>query len=208
MASTCADYAWLKQECGGWIETGYAFALVRNVEPGELLDLIGAGEERITTVGIEGEGSVAADWEHGLAGAAGAAMVSDEWCALAQCHSEWFCVDPATIEPIAVTHDWVAHASNINALSTFQWGEGGSLRTTFDPLISHPPLNYTYGGREPGALLDLVREVGGIRLEDGPIEDFIAGCFALADRITGVTITAEQLRTMEFMTASTERFRG
>jgi hypothetical protein len=75
MSARYSDYTWVDDEFPGWLETGYGLAFVCDVEPEQLLDELGADTHRIITVGVEGDGSLAADWEHGINSAVGAARV-------------------------------------------------------------------------------------------------------------------------------------
>lgn len=204
MSAVYTDYTWVDDEFPSWVETGYGLAFVRDIGPEQLLNELGADTHRIITVGVEGDGSLAADWEHGITSAVGAAQVDDQWCVLAECHSGWVGVDHRKVAPIAAQHDWIYHGSNINAVSHFQWWAAGALKTRFEPGSGYFPDD-RFDGYEPGALLDLVKEVGGIRLdEEEPRKNYRAACFALGERLTGVKVTAASLHSMNFLTAAVE----
>ena len=204
--ATWRDYSWVGIEFPGWVETGYGLSLVRNIGPEKLLDLLEADQRRITTVGVEGPGSLAADWEHGIDRAVGVATVSDEWCILAECHSGWVYADRNKVAPVAAEHEWVAHGTNFNAASRFLWWHDGVLRSAFEPgMVYDTDQEVALGAQQPGQLSEVVESVGGIRLdEDDRRGDFRAASFALAERISGVPLTAEQLKSIELLTASVD----
>lgn len=99
-------------------------------------------------------------------------------------------VSDSLVAPLARGTRLVSHFRNVNAVDRFCWYEDGELRTTFEPLF---PTQRS--GAAPDELVEVMEEVG-FDLRSGDERDFsmhTQATFALAERLTGVRLTAELL---------------
>lgn len=104
--------------------------------------------------------------------------------------------------PVIDEHEVVTHFSNINALSRFVWWRDGEQQASFEPMS--PAWDLESARKSPTAesstVLQLIPQVGGIDVEESeePRTDFfhIEGCFALAERLTGIEVTKEMMMMM------------
>jgi hypothetical protein len=195
LAATADDYAWFAERPHGLAEA-YCLTLARGLTPAEFLARIGARAERapLSGVGALFEPSMELWNDFPDAGmligvttlAAGAAGAAD-WTMGVEVNG-FLGVTPELIAPLSAGTRAVSHFSNLSA-SRFCWAEDAQVRLSFETLFP--------GWREgdtPDALLDDMREAGFDLSDDGdntghPNES----AFALAERLTGVRVTAELL---------------
>lgn len=203
--ATAADYGWIRSATSPFryaLGSGYVLTLVRGVSPAELLALAGAEP----TGGCEGldelieqhrellEEPDDGDGPYVLAGACAVPGEKGDWTlALALGGDSW---PPGFMETLSAGTRAVSHSSNGGKpMHFFHWYENGELRTEFE----WPPVR---SGSTPDELNNLICEVGlGLTDEDASRADRKAAVFALAERLTGVRVTAELLALAEYRTA-------
>ncbi|WP_436776437.1 DUF6461 domain-containing protein [Yinghuangia sp. YIM S09857] len=96
--------------------------------------------------------------------------------------------------PASAGTRWISHFVNINGVDTFLWAEDGNLRLAFEPTF--PESRW---GSDPDGHLDAMRAVGfDFALE--PPDDYAPAqaCFAFAEHLTGVALTADTFRDTTF----------
>src|SRR5205823_14898736 len=108
----------------------------------------------------------------------------------------WIGTLPAVIVPLSQGTRLVSHYRNVNALDFFKWVEDGEVRLSFEPLF--PSV------REGSRADDVVEVMGqvGFDLREGPertFEHHTEAAFALAEHLTGVTVTPALLSTSDFL---------
>ncbi|MDV9169421.1 DUF6461 domain-containing protein [Streptomyces sp. W16] len=202
--ATAADYGWIRSSSSPFsypLESGYTLVLVRGVSPAELLAVAGA-EPRGVCEGLdelieqhlelidESDG-----WDACvLAGACTVPGEEGDWTlALALGGDFW---PLGFMETLSAGSRVVTHSSNGGKpMHFFHWYENGELRTEFEwPTVRR--------GSSPDELNSLICEVGlGLTDEEASRVDRKAAVFALAERLTGVRVTAELLKLAEYQTA-------
>jgi hypothetical protein len=97
-------------------------------------------------------------------------------------------VTPDVLVPLSAGTCAVSHYAS-EGVSSFYWAENGEIRLSFRPLDAA-----SREGTDPDALLAAMQEVGFDVSEDGDNLDHPdAAAFALAERLTGVRVTADML---------------
>ncbi|MFC7307786.1 DUF6461 domain-containing protein [Streptomyces monticola] len=193
-AATAADYRWLKERFSGLAEA-YCLSLVRDRTPDELLSHIGA-TPYIHVKGVEELLEPAYDaWdEHDGEQLFVAVARLGDWTLMVEPNG-YLGAFGEVLGPLSRGTTAVSHFRNVNALDHFHWYEDGELRLHFEPLFA-----FERDGSTPDALTDVMRDVG-FDLSDGDERDYslhTEAVFALAERLTGVRLTAELLATVEF----------
>jgi len=204
--ATAADYGWIRDFSSPFryaLESGYTLTLVRGVPPEQLLALAGA-EPRGVCEGADElierhqellEESEGQDGPYVLAGACAVPGEEGDWAlVLALGGDSW---PPGFMETLSAGTRAVSHSSNGGKpMEFFHWYENGELRTHFEwPRVR--------GGSTPDELNSLICEVGlGLTDEEISRADRKAAVFALAERLTGVRVTAELLALAEYRTAA------
>jgi hypothetical protein len=199
---TAADYGWIRATSSMFkyaLEAGYTLTLVRGVAPAELLALAGA-EPRGVCEGIrelieqhQEFLDETDDWpESFLAGAFTVRGAGGDWT-LALDFGGDLGTRPRLLEALSAGTRVVSHSSNGGKpMDFFHWYENGELRTTFEW-----PAHRT--GSTPDELNAVMREVGLNPAGDqAPDVDRKAAVFALAERLTGVQVTAQLLADAEY----------
>lgn len=126
---------------------------------------------------------------------------------LIQHNSEYLGVTDDLFRPVIEKHAVVSHFSNVNAKSRFVWWRDGQREISFEPMFPSWDLDRARSTTTNGSstLFDLMSEVGGFALEetDEPRSEFfhIEASFALAERLTGIPVTKEMIKTAEFTVA-------
>lgn len=196
MAARAHDYTWFTSD----FPDAYCITLVQGLTPEEFLSRIGAEVEPHTrdAEGLEGlcsdvsfDGGV-----HRLpiattavAGDGGLWTLGVEWNGFAGVMDE-------IMEPASVGTRILSHFRNENAADYFRWHEDGEVRLEFEPLFA-----YARWGSEADSIAEQMRE-SGFDLSDAQDRDFelhTEACFALAERLTGVHLTAETLLRAQFV---------
>ncbi len=200
--TTARDYGWVKGRFPGLAEA-YCVTLVRGVAPGALLERLGADDLGKVVVGAEDLTEWAYDlWdeEDGDRLPVGVSAVG-EWTLMVEANG-YVGVTEKLVGPASAGTTLVSHFVNVNAVDHFQWYEDGDLRLTFEPLF---PFNRS--GSDPDGLVDAMREAG-FDLSDGEDREYRHGgeaAFALAERITGVRLTAELLGSARYICGLVDR---
>jgi hypothetical protein len=216
MATTYQDYLWFNDEkFGGWRANGHVVSLIRDATADGVLDALGAVGRRRTGVGYDGFRQRSLEFEMlGLVPrttqtvqTVGVADIGEGWVLLIQQNSEYLGVDDKLFGPVITHHEVVSHFSNVNANSRFVWWRDGQRQISFDAMSPTMDLEHarTASPVESATVLRLIAEVGGIDLDDyyGTRTEFfhIEGCFALAERLTGVGVSKDLLESTEFTVA-------
>ncbi|WP_326648683.1 MULTISPECIES: DUF6461 domain-containing protein [unclassified Streptomyces] len=193
--TTAADYLWFGEDFDDLAEA-YCVTLVRGLSPRTLLARLGAEDEvRVTGVQALIEPAYdACDTHDGDRLFVGVTAVGD-WALMVEPNG-WLGVTDEAVAPISRGTTVVPHFRNINAVDHFNWFEDGELRLHFEPLFP-----YGRDGSDPDGLVDTMRKVG-FDLSEGGGRDYALhteATFAPAERITGVLLTPELLRTSEFV---------
>ncbi|WP_262402355.1 DUF6461 domain-containing protein [Actinomadura sp. CNU-125] len=197
MAPTATDYRWIS-EYRELLE-GYCAVLVRGItvqqflrdmqaEPLGELSGYAALEERSTEVFAEYRRNRSGGRRY-LIGAASVPGDQGEWVLGLEVHGA-LGVRDHLVAPLARGTRLVSHFRNVNADDRFCWYEDGELRTSFEPML---PIHRA--GSAPDGLVESMAEVG-FELrgwDDREPSLHTEAAFALAERLTGVRVTAELL---------------
>ncbi|NMO03840.1 hypothetical protein HH308_21745 [Gordonia sp. TBRC 11910] len=189
---TSADFGWFAESFPGLDECGYCLTLVSNVDADGLLSALGAHRiGDVTGVGELNEPSYTAWDEYGGDElVVGVATLDDGWAMMLE-ENGYLGITGTLMQPVSVGREIVAHYRNVDALDHFVWWRDGIDELSFEPLFAT-----SRSGAQPDGLLDVMRDVG-FRVDDPDTAvtefDHTAAAFALAERITGVTITADLL---------------
>lgn len=219
MATTYQDYLWFNdEEFGGWQANGHVVSLIRDATADGVLDALGAVGRRRTGVGYDGFGQRAMEFEDlGLTRpnlyasptvqTVGVADIGDGWVLLIQHNSDYLGIDDTLFGPVVRHHEVVSHYSNVNANNRFVWWRDGQQVVSFEPMSPTMDLEWARATApdDVETVLALIAEVGGIDLDDyyGTRTEFfhIEGCFALAERLTGVLVSKDLIESTEFIVA-------
>lgn len=181
-----ADYAWFREESFGLAGT-YCFTHVQGLTAEELRRRFGAvpagevtGLHAITETGPEDRTYVAV-------------TELDGW-ALAVEPDGFLGVTPEAITRLAEGTRLVAHFRDVDAHEGFRWWEHGVERLSFEPHLPH-----RRGGTDADApgTPELLTACG-FDLGGESTGGHTAATFALAERLTDVRLTPEQLATLTF----------
>lgn len=198
MDSTATDYLWFEEDFPD-LADAYCFTLVHKLMPADIIQRLSG------------------DDEPALTGASALVEAAHELCCRSDGARQLIAMTTLgawtlMIEPsgyLGVTEDralpasagttWISHFTNVNALDLFLWAQDGVVRLTFEPMFPD-----TRWGSTPDELLDLMHRVG-FRFRDDPNPDLSPlAAFALADHLSGITITPELLRETTFTCGSTK----
>lgn len=190
MSATAADYAWFEDRPAA-LSQAYCLTLARGLTPAEFLARISARPEQART-GVDAlfEPSMGMDEQLGDVRFIGVTTVTGEgadW-ALGIEVNGFLGVTEEVIVPLSAGTAVVSHYRNVNALDHFYWIEDRDIRLDFEPLFASDRR-----GSASDAVMDAMREAGFDLLDDGETEEPTAAAFALAERLTGVRVTAELL---------------
>jgi hypothetical protein len=200
------DYLWT-EDWPFFTSDGYCLALVGNSTPEDVLSKLSALDDRLTVTGVRDAFITGYDLgeRHGVDGdgrqLAAVADAGDGWTIMIQAPG-YIGISQLSMGRIIVDHEVVAHGAD-----RFVWWSGGAQRISFEPLLPQSDLRGVLADRQPEEsrtyIIGLIDEVGGIDLAETPGREFhhVAGSFALAERLTGVRITAELLTGSRFMVA-------
>ena len=208
---TYHDYLWLQPYLDKRFAFGYCVAVIPGRSPAEVLSLLGAASSHsdsdvhLEAVGVAEVGEVELDLADqavavGFGGVhvIAVAAIDGDNTLLIQLNGGSFAVTEALMRPLLPEHEVVAHSLSVNADSQFIWWSNGERVAAFELFGSGPVI-----GDE--RVVDLIWEVGGIGIDDDalnePGEHAMEGAFALAERITGVAVTAELFEAGPFTVA-------
>jgi hypothetical protein len=193
--TTAADYQWFADRPYGLAEA-YCLTLVRGLTPAGFLGRVGARPgPRYAGLGpmFEPSMDVGGDGTELLIGVTPVPGMGGEWALRAEVNGYL----GATVEVLRALSAGTVAVSvyrNFNATNRFYWAEDGDLRLDFTP--AEPRYR---DGSTPDAVLGLMRQVGfDLDDEDGMLEGSDEAALALAERLTGVRLTAEVLEGATF----------
>jgi hypothetical protein len=191
MAATAADYEWIEQSA---LSGAYCLTLARELSPEAFLARIGAEADRRYTGLRELVQPSMALWEGEEAGESLLMAVTvatgegGSW-ALGVEINGFLGVSEELIVPLSMDTTVVSHYESQAGPNRFYWLQDGDILLHFLPL---DPAERE--GSAPDAAIDAMREVGFDLAEDSDsIGISTAAAFALAERLTGVRVTAEML---------------
>jgi hypothetical protein len=194
------DYLWFSEQFP-YFADAYCLTFVQGLGAAEVLERIDA--ERIgDTVGLqEFVGARPIDFD-GVTFYVGATEV-DVWTMLVE-ENGYLGVTPEVIGPLSTGTQVVSHFRNVNAVDYFYWMVNGDLRLSFEPLFP----SRRSGSDADGQLDAMLR--AGFDLSDAEDRDFslhTEAAFALAERLTGVRVTAELLESADYLCGMAPRQR-
>ena len=201
------DYLWV--EGHSWLNSdGYCLALVEGTTSLAALAALRASDDKLVRRGARKAFRDAYDLgeAHGVDGVdtqlVAAADLGGGWAMLLQAPG-YIVISPVPLTPLVAEHDVVGHGSD-----RFVWWTQGQQRISFEPLLPVSDLTGVLADRQPAdgraEIISMIGEVGGIDLNETPGREFhhVAGSFALAERITGVTVDEAFLTDAEFVIAA------
>lgn len=211
---TYRDYVWLRPYFDTSFANGYCAAVIRKCAPDEVLRLLGAETLQSEAVGLaevaEVEGELS---EQTIPGpghpVVAVTSVGGDSTLLLQLNGGSFAITEELMRPLLMGHEVVSHYRSVNADGRFRWWTDGDLIADFDPVLPELPSRLGPATAQD-RVVDLIREVGGIRIDDSGQDDPAEynsgeGAFALAERITGVEVTAALLDSAVFTVAVVDR---
>jgi hypothetical protein len=191
MTATYADYEWISDRPEGLFDA-YCLTLARALTPDEFLARIDARPDTSRT-GVDELFAPSMElWERfpdaGLMIGVTVVRGGEADWALGLEVNGFLGVTPEVLVPLSAGTRVVSHYAS-EGVSSFYWAEDGEIRLSFKPLDVE-----SREGAEPDALLDTMQEVGFDLSDDGDNLDHPeAAAFALAERLTGVRVTADML---------------
>jgi hypothetical protein len=196
VTATHHDYDWINTWGNRVFRDAYCFTLISDMTPAQLLDRL-AVEHKATVVGAENTIEPAyAAWDvHDGDGCYVAATTVDHWTLMFEPNG-YIGVTPEIVVPLSRAARLVSHFRNVNAVDHFYCYEDGDLRLHFEPLFAA-----SRDGTDADTLGPVLADVG-FDLRDTPertIANHTEAAFALAERLTGVQVTASLLSTSEFL---------
>ncbi len=201
MNATAADYRWLGDHCPDLVEA-YCATLVRAVSPEEAIGRLRArADGRVRGIGALVEAAARAWKESGGDRHFLGLCAVDGWTLMMEPNGYLGSLGEAAV-PLSRGTELVAHFRNVNAVDHFSRYVDGELRLHFEPLFPHER-----DGADPDGAVALMREVGfDLRDDSADVEATTEAAFALAERLTGVRLTAGLLDGAEFLTGSVPVF--
>jgi hypothetical protein len=200
--AVAADYAWIEAEEDEGLFSAYCLTLVRGVTPQEFMDRLGA---RIMFDALELGGEFTdlsfqywGEPHHGNVQFIGATTVAGDggdWTLAVEVNGH-LGVTPPVVVPVSAGTRLVSHRYNGgNAFGSFYWIEDRDVRLHFEPLFA-----CDRDGSTPDALLEDMKQIGFDLAEDPEdIGPTTTAAFALAERLTGVRVTAAMLDDAVFL---------
>ncbi|WUD77058.1 DUF6461 domain-containing protein [Streptomyces sp. NBC_00510] len=193
--ATADDYHWFEADFARLAEA-YCITLVRGITPAEVLQVLKA-EVRGHGIGVatlDEHAYETAQVHEGTHGYLGVAPLHG-WTVMVEPNGYIGTLDGA-LSHLSAGRTVVSHFRNVNAVDHFNWFENGKPRLHFEPLFP-----YHRDGSDPESLVTAMREVG-FATEEGSPDDLdvvTAATFALAERVTGIRLTPEFLKSTQFI---------
>jgi hypothetical protein len=161
----------------------FSLAFVRGVDP---LDAMRRAGGLPDTLAERTPGQIAElhDYDHGYPEVV-SALALGEWTVLLQPNGFWMVHQ---VEALSRGTEAVAVSRHDYATSSFGHAVDGTLVGGFD--VNYPPTHY---GADTGRLLDLMREAGFDPDDEDGCDDGVSRALSLAELITGVAPTFDQL---------------
>ena len=211
--ATYRDYAWISEEA--WIQNAYCLTLISAIEPNDVLTNLHARRSRPVAVGVDdalleadelAEDQQLSVTDHQVAAVAAA---GNGWTLMIQSNGYIGTTD-SVMAPLTAGHEVVAHSQTVNGDNQFAWWRDGKRQVLFSP--SNPTWELTGAGTAHqgsaaavARIMELINDVGGIELHKPPEgrteHHHVEGAFALAEQLTGVTVTPRLLVTSSFTVA-------
>ncbi|WP_396446385.1 DUF6461 domain-containing protein [Actinomadura sp.] len=196
MGPTAADYLWFEDRFPDLAEA-YCFTFVRDLLPSEILQRLSGREEPALT-GASALVDAAYELFDQPDGTRQLIAMTrlGPWTLMIEPNG-YLGVSEEIALPASAGTSWISHFTNINALDAFLWAEDTVTRLSFEPMFPD-----TRGGSTPDEHLDLMKRIG-FHFEDDPEPDLSPwAAFALAEHLTGVTLTPELLQETTFTCGS------
>ncbi|WP_034518051.1 DUF6461 domain-containing protein [Actinomadura rifamycini] len=201
MPAAADDYRWIYEKPFGELIEGYCATLVRGMTPQDFLRAMRAEADGDLRGYAELSNRTWACWDEFeddrlLIGATVVPGDGGDWVLGLEING-YLGIQRRLVEPVSRGTRLISHFRNVNAVGDFNRWEDGELRTEFEPLF---PTQR--GGAAPDELVPLMAEVGFDLDEHREQVDFdpTACAFALAERLTGVRLTADVLSDATFST--------
>ncbi|UKY52001.1 DUF6461 domain-containing protein [Streptomyces inhibens] len=222
------DHLWFEERFPDLAEA-YCITLAHGLPPAELLRRLGGREEPLYATGPTGTTAVV-DAAFDLLGRSDgtrqliALTTVGRWTVAIEPNG-YLGVTEERALPASSGTRWISHFANINGVDTFLWAEDTTNRLCFEPTFPE-----SRGGSTPDALLDVMRgmgfpldpqardateappaleaqetqETGDFVVSDhfDGSEHALPAAFALAQHLTGVTLTPELLQNTPFVCGS------
>jgi Family of unknown function (DUF6461) len=197
MNTTASDYIWFEERFPDLAEA-YCFTLVRELNPSEILERLGGREEPPLTGMTAAVDAAFALFERSDAARQLIAMTAiGPWTLMIEPNG-YLGVTEEKVLPASAGTSWISHFTNVNAVDLFLWAEDTVMRLGFEPMF--PDERW---GTTPDERLDLMHRIGFHFGEDSPETDLSSlAAFALAEHLTGVTLTPELLQETTFTCGS------
>lgn len=201
MTRTGADYTWFEDDFPD-LAAAYCLTLVRDLSPTEVTSRL-EGKPEAPLRGVSAV--VDATFDQYARAQGDQPMIAlttvGDWTLLIEPNG-YLGVDETRALPASSGTTWVSHFVNVNSVGTFLWIADQETRTRFDPLF--PDERW---GSTPDALLGAMQHIGFPFGEDEAETDLPSlAAFALAEHLTGVTLTPALFRDTTF-TCATVRIR-
>ncbi|GAB3399294.1 hypothetical protein GCM10027515_05460 [Schumannella luteola] len=189
MTASASDYRWFL-DYRLLVDYGYCAATVPGITPRRLLDLLEArgratAPDLDSLIGASQDAFEIATVDRQLVGvrAIGTATL------LLQANG-WVGVTDELMRPVIDDHEVAAHFLNVNGVDRFHWWSGRRERLAFEPLAfsARHDLDDDVASETLAALTD-----AGFDLDDGDPDSPTASAWALAENLTGVRVTEDQL---------------
>jgi hypothetical protein len=202
-AATASDYRWFEADSD--LSKGFCFSWVRRLTPQQVLGRLGGKElERVDWQQLVGAG------DGQRAGADrfffGTARIGD-WSLIVEDNGSLGVTD-RLIRPLSKGTTLVSYHRTADGHGRFLVLEDQDVRLDFDPL---DPAERS--GRGADSLAPVIDDAGfryttGMRLSDDPVyyrTYCMEAAFALAERLTGVALTLDLLRTRTYLLSAVPR---
>lgn len=204
MTAHATDYRWFSEAFPG-LREAYCLTLVEGVSPEELLRRAGAGPAGHHTGASELVEAAYDVWDEYDGDRLFIAATPLGGWALAVEPNGYLGITAPVLAALSAGTRLVSHFRNVNAVDHFHWQRDGHNLLHFEPLF---PARRD--GSEAGAAAGIMREAG-FDLTEGDQHDHTLhteAAFALAERLTGVRLTAELLESAAFVAGTAPRPRG
>lgn len=200
---TYYDYLWLRQYFYTSFALGYCAAVITNCTPAQVLRALGTTSSHSEAMGIaelmqvENEVSGQSDVSEPKFVVAVAGL-DEQNTLLIQLHGGTFAVVTTLMRPLFPEHEVVSHYLSANDESQFIWWSNGERKADFE-LVGVGPM---IGDERVVDLISQVSRIGGDNdSHDCHGERAAQVAFALAERITGVSIPAALFEAGRFTVA-------
>ena len=191
------DYAWFD---GTPLDYAYCVTLVRGLDPDEALRRI-EGEALERRTGLPAFIDFAQrnfPWagRDDRRSAVGVVKL-DDWLLLLEFNG-FLGVTDGFLKPLSAGTQVVSHQKNVDGEDRFCWMVDGVMRLTFQPFLAD-----RRSGSDPDGLTDVMAQVGfDLRpLEERDPSMRTGASFALAEHLTGMTLTQTALDTADYVCA-------